>query len=131
MRKQCSAGGCNDIAVAGTYRCERHRVTYTPKKRYEHHYHDGKKIYSSTRWVKLRRQFLNHNPLCAHHLVQGINIPGHTVDHIIEIKDGGAIWDIDNLQTLCNACHNTKTGEQSRKRTKRKKTNGFGLLSDY
>jgi len=131
VRKQCSAGGCNNVAVTGTSRCEHHPVTYTPKKRYEHHYHQGKNIYKSTRWVNLRSQFLKHNPLCKHCQEQGVLTPGHTVDHIKEIVDGGELWDVDNLQSLCNACHNTKTGSEKKRRVRRKKTNGFGLLSDY
>lgn len=131
MRKQCSFGGCNQIALTNNYRCEKHVVSYTPKKRYEHHYHQGKNIYTSTRWVKLRKQFIRHNPICAHCEAQGIITPAYTVDHIIEIKDGGEIWDIDNLQSLCNPCHNTKTGDEKKKRTRRNKNNGFGLISDY
>lgn len=131
MRKQCSFGGCNNIALTDTYRCKDHSVSYTPKKRYEHHYHQGKHIYSSARWVNLRKQFIRHNPLCAHCEAQGILTPAVLVDHIKEIKDGGAVYDVSNLQSLCNACHNTKTGKESKKRARRKNNNGFGSLSDY
>ena len=131
MRKQCSVGGCNNIAVTDSYRCEKHPLSYTPKKEYSHHYHQGKNIYSSARWTKLSKQFRKHNPLCACCFERGIYTPCTLVDHIVEIKDGGDPWDIDNLQSMCNSCHNTKTGEEVKKRTRRKKTNGFGLLSDY
>ena len=131
MIKQCSAGGCNNIALTNNYRCERHVVAYTPKKRYDHHYHQGKHIYSSTRWVKLRQQFIRHNPLCLHCFNRGIYTPAYMVDHIVEIEDGGEIWDIDNLQSLCNPCHNTKTGTETKRRSRKKKNNGFGSLSDY
>jgi 5-methylcytosine-specific restriction protein A len=39
------------------------------------------------------------------------------VDHIKPIRDGGAILDDDNLQSLCRACHDAKTVEDVRKRT--------------
>lgn len=131
MRKQCSVGGCNNIAVTNTNRCEKHPVTYAPKKQYDHHFHNGKNIYSSARWTKLSKQFRKHNPLCAHCLLLGVYTPTYHVDHIVEIEDGGEIWDIDNMQSLCLPCHNTKTGNSAKNRTRRKKTNGFGLISDY
>lgn len=31
------------------------------------------------------------------------------VDHIVRVVDGGAIWDPDNLQTLCRRCHIDKS----------------------
>jgi 5-methylcytosine-specific restriction endonuclease McrA len=31
------------------------------------------------------------------------------VDHIIELKDGGAPFDQGNLRPLCGSCHTTKT----------------------
>jgi hypothetical protein len=33
------------------------------------------------------------------------------VDHIIEVKDGGAFWDAFNLQVLCRYHHYSKTIE--------------------
>ena len=131
MIKQCSFGGCNQIALTDSYRCEKHKITYTPKKKYDHHYHQGKNIYSSARWTKLSKQYRRHNPLCAHCEARGIFTPVYLVDHIIEIADGGEIWDIDNLEGLCVPCHNTKTGDEKKKRTRRNKNNGFGLLSDF
>lgn len=35
--------------------------------------------------------------------------PGHEVDHIIELADGGCFYDWDNLRTLCSDCHKKKT----------------------
>lgn len=31
------------------------------------------------------------------------------VDHILGLRDGGAPYDLTNLQTLCPACHSRKT----------------------
>lgn len=38
------------------------------------------------------------------------------VDHIVELKDGGAPLDQDNLEPLCGSCHTTKTAEQRQRR---------------
>jgi 5-methylcytosine-specific restriction enzyme A len=32
-------------------------------------------------------------------------------DHITEVANGGAMWDLDNLQTLCVKCHQEKTSQ--------------------
>jgi 5-methylcytosine-specific restriction endonuclease McrA len=38
------------------------------------------------------------------------------VDHIIEIQDGGAEFDWDNLQSVGTECHKTKTAERRKVR---------------
>ena len=37
--------------------------------------------------------------------------PMELVDHIIPIAEGGALYDLENLQSLCAACHNKKHAE--------------------
>jgi len=38
------------------------------------------------------------------------------VDHIIELKDGGAPLDERNVQALCRTCHGKKTSIEKQKR---------------
>ena len=136
-KRQCTFGGCNAVVeVPHGYRdsprCERHKRTLaTPKRQYDHHYHDGKNIYKSQRWVKLRAAYIQQQPLCEHCLQYGVVTPGVIVDHIIEIEDGGPIWEITNLQHLCRACHNVKTGREAAKRRRNANNGGFGGLSDF
>jgi len=103
----------------------------TPKRRYEHQLHDGKYIYGTTRWRRLRDAYIRHNPLCELCSKVGLVTPGEVVDHVIELKDGGAPWDVGNLMTVCRECHQKKTGEEVKKRRRRKSNNGFGSLSDF
>lgn len=37
-------------------------------------------------------------------------------DHIVEIKDGGAKLDANNVQLLCHVCHQRKTARERAKR---------------
>lgn len=37
-------------------------------------------------------------------------------DHIVEVQDGGFGCDMNNMQTLCNVCHNLKTQSEKRRR---------------
>lgn len=69
------------------------------------------KIYKSARWIKLRKQaLLRDDYLCVQCLEQGIITPADVVDHIVELRDDiTKAYDINNLQSLCHACHNRKT----------------------
>ena len=55
------------------------------------------KIYSSSRWQKLRDYKRRRNPLCEECLRQGLNTPAELVDHITPIEEGGEIFDLENL----------------------------------
>lgn len=135
--RQCTFNGCNvAVEVPHNYRdsprCELHQRTLpTPKRRYEHHYHNGKNIYKTTQWRNLRAQYVAFQPLCEHCLAFDIIKPGKIVDHIIELEDGGQPFEKSNLQHLCHSCHNTKTGREKKKRTRIKQNKGFGSLSDF
>ena len=38
------------------------------------------------------------------------------VDHIKRLEDGGAVYDLANLQSLCRGCHIAKTSAERRGR---------------
>ena len=39
-----------------------------------------------------------------------------SLDHVVPVGDGGAIYDIGNMQTLCSACHKKKTKKENEER---------------
>jgi 5-methylcytosine-specific restriction protein A len=119
-KKLCTYVGCKSIVDHnndGTSpRCTDHPRNYTPEKtqerqrKYAHHYNEkGQNIYSTWRWKKLRKAKAERNPLCEHCYEYGIAKKVEEVDHKNEIEDGGAVWDIENLQSLCKRCHLIKT----------------------
>lgn len=136
-KRLCTYSGCKEIVdvpvgYRGSPRCERHRRPVVQSERvYDHHHIDGKNIYKSQRWVKLRAEVIRQQPLCQHCLAYNIITPGKIVDHIVEIEDGGEVWDINNLQHLCSTCHNQKTAREAVKRRKKVENGGFGSLSDF
>jgi len=72
------------------------------------------KYLQSTYWRSVRQQVLNRDlALCQECLRHGITKEGNQVDHILARKDNPDFEkyreDIDNLQTLCTACHARKT----------------------
>ena len=79
------------------------------KKRPERH-----EFYFSTAWRKLRAYKRSLNPLCEECLKEGRITKGELVDHIIPIDKGGELLNLDNLQTLCKACHYKKHKAEGR-----------------
>ena len=127
----CTESGCREIVESGN-RCSEHQLAYTPKKVYhDHHYHKNKYIYHTPEWKRLRKAQLNLEPMCEMCEKIGLVTPANTVDHIIEISDGGEKFDIDNLASMCRACHQIKTHKEAKKRRKKASQNGFRSLSDF
>lgn len=81
----------------------------TSTKEYDKNYRnkESDKFYHSREWKRVRGLQLHRQPLCKECLQ-----PATIVDHIVEIKDGGAKLSLSNLQSLCTGCHNTKTLKQ-------------------
>lgn len=73
-------------------------------------------FYLSPKWRRFRDWYISRHPLCEECESHGETVAGVIVDHIVELKDGGAPFDEGNCQTLCHACHNRKTGQERRKR---------------
>jgi len=76
-------------------------------------------FYRQARWGKLRTSILSAEPLCRHCKAKGDLTAATEVDHIVPVKQGGEIYDTDNLQPLCGKCHARKsTKDKWRKLTK-------------
>jgi 5-methylcytosine-specific restriction protein A len=72
-------------------------------------------FYSSAAWVKLRNWYRNAHPLCEECDKKGRIRQMKIVDHIQAIRDGGGALDAANLQSLCDSCHNSKSGKERHK----------------
>ena len=134
-KKLCTAPSCNAIVDHdddGTSpRCDRHKRTYKAKNpesiQYTHALNDkGQSVYSTWRWKKLRAAKVRIDPLCEHCILNGIARPVKDVDHIHEIQDGGEIWDIHNLQSLCRRHHIIKT--EKCKADRKREVDEFGYI---
>lgn len=68
---------------------------------------ESDKFYHSREWKSVRSLVLNENPFCVE-----CGHPAQMVDHIKSIKDGGAKLDTNNLQSMCNKCHNIKENKE-------------------
>ena len=77
-------------------------------------------FYNSWPWRKKSKAFKINNPLCIECERNDLIVPVKVVDHIIPINAGGAMLDDDNLQSLCESCHNRKSANESK---------GYGVKS--
>lgn len=88
-------------------------------RRYEAERDQGeqRQFLHSRRWRAIREVKLNRDPLCERHLLRGIDEPAVLVHH----KDRDETnWNDDNLESLCNECHEA---EHKSERFGRAKTN--------
>lgn len=139
MKKLCTQVGCKaivDVDDSQPPRCDKHQRTYKAKpieeqqSRFTHHFNEqGQSIYGTYRWKKLRKQKALLNPLCEHCMLNDIAKLVEEVDHIIELEDGGEMWDIDNLQSLCKRHHIIKTNLAKRQRKQKKDEHGYYLVA--
>lgn len=74
------------------------------------------RVYDLQKWKRARLQHLAVEPLCRHCLYRGIERPAQHVDHVHPVREGGAWFDGDNLQSLCHECHSRKTAADDGKR---------------
>lgn len=71
-------------------------------------------FYDTARWRRLTKSHRRDEPLCRQCRKHGIVTPGTLVDHIVAMLDGGEPWDENNLQTLCDRCHQVKRAGEKR-----------------
>ena len=112
--RPCARPGCPEVTRARY--CQKHQAEMN--KTYDMHQRDKemKRFYDGKPWEALRRQKLARNKFCEECQRGGRLVLATMVDHIVEIKNGGAKLDMDNLQSLCHSCHSSKTLRERNKR---------------
>ena len=67
-----------------------------------------KRLYNTRRWQRLRKLFLQTNPLCVFCTAKGKVTAANIVDHVIPHKgDEVKFWNQNNWQALCKSCHDS------------------------
>lgn len=96
------------------------RPSYLPKKEVQERRTFVNKRYHTSRWRKLRANIIANEPLCRECDRNGLTTLAQMVDHINPVSTGVneanqdyLMWSADNLQPLCNRCHNKKSGQES------------------
>jgi 5-methylcytosine-specific restriction protein A len=99
--KYCRAFPCSNIALPGSAYCTEHAPARAPKQ--------ADAFYVSVAWRRFRDWFIARHPLCQQCEAEGRLTASRIVDHVIELKDGGAPLSEDNAMSLCSKCHAIKT----------------------
>jgi 5-methylcytosine-specific restriction protein A len=67
--------------------------------------------YNTTNWQRLRHLKLSADPYCEVCRRGGRLVQANTVDHIVAIRNGGEAFPrLEELMSMCERCHNRKTG---------------------
>lgn len=108
-KRPCKVNGCSALVSGKHPYCKEH-TNHNPSLRQA----NSKKtdpFYLSTRWRKTSKLYRKHNPVCECKECEQLGrvLPAECVDHIIPIKEGGAKFDWDNLQSMSWSCHTRKT----------------------
>ncbi|MFM1524781.1 MULTISPECIES: HNH endonuclease [Helcococcus] len=100
-KSPCSYPGCPEL-VDGRF-CKKHEKEYN--RNYEKYQRDPriKKRYGS-QWRKIRKIYLNANPLCEECLKNNKYTKANEVHHILPLSRGGT-HSFSNLMALCKPCH--------------------------
>lgn len=102
---RCTEGGCHELTTEG--RCDEHK----PKAWANRSDAWGKG--STRKWRSFRAKRLEDEPQCRR-----CGRRATEVDHIIPLSEGGSKWDAANCQSLCDDCHDVKSDEDRRRRTR-------------
>lgn len=90
-------------------------------------------FYTDSKWEKCRAAYFTHvGGLCERCKAEGRIVPGEIVHHKIHLSeenmsDPTIAYNFDNLELLCQTCHNKEHFGSSQK--KRYKINSDGTLS--
>jgi 5-methylcytosine-specific restriction protein A len=109
----CSVRGCPNLCEPGQKAlCDKHRKEAHRRYNQERTDKDIKRtVYDKRAWQTARNAALQRAggwcEMCKER-------PAAVVDHIVEVKDGGAHFDLNNLQALCHKCHAIKTARNKR-----------------
>ena len=104
LKKACRKSGCSNIS-SDTY-CAEHQPT-KERRPINNDY-----IYNSHAWTRLASNNKIKYPMCLY----CNEVEAHVTDHYVEINDGGAVHNEDNLVSACHLCHNIKTANVRRAR---------------
>lgn len=71
---------------------------------------EAKRFYARSRWRRLREIKLASTPLCEACDRRGVVTPAVHVHHVLPRATHAALaFDIGNLESLCQPCHNAQT----------------------
>ena len=112
LARGCAQTGCPELTRDPSCYCPEHKKLHQTRQD-ERRGSSSERGYGA-RWQRVRKHFLNLNPVCEECYKKGIAEPATTVDHIVPHKGNMELfWDQENLQSLCKLHHDRKTATES------------------
>ncbi|MFJ3507811.1 HNH endonuclease [Streptomyces luteogriseus] len=102
---RCADPECQELTTEG--RCEAHRRKAWANR--SKSWGSG----STRKWREARKRQLAEEPNCRR-----CGAKATQVDHVVPLSEGGSKWDPANWQSLCGDCHDVKSAEDRRRRTR-------------
>jgi 5-methylcytosine-specific restriction protein A len=102
---RCAEPECQELTTKG--RCEAHKRKAWANR--SEAWGSG----STRKWREFRAARLVAEPQCR----WCGSKKDLEADHILPLSQGGSKWDPDNVQTLCESCHEVKSDQDRRQRT--------------
>lgn len=78
----------------------------------------GNGIYGSQAWQAVRRRCLERDGFRCQIRLEGCSGRASAADHVVELEDGGAPFDLGNLQAACRSCNTAKRNRRVAERAK-------------
>ena len=114
--RPCRHPACAGLTTDTSGYCDEHQQYGKIVKKQSRTFKGTIPFYGTVAWQRFRDWYKSKHPLCEDCLEHDKLVPVYCVDHIKEIKDGGARLDEQNARSLCRSCHGIKTAEAKRKR---------------
>lgn len=105
LDKPCRWTGCPALVKSGVGYCPEHKRE-TRKQSDRQRDQSNRHVYATARWKRLRKMVLGRDPTCP--CGDGTTV----ADHIVPMSRGGQPYDLDNVQGMCDRCHNRKTARE-------------------
>ncbi|MBC6310139.1 HNH endonuclease [Listeria sp. FSL L7-1582] len=119
-KKLCRHPSCRTLIEYDKAYCEQHQGIYNRGYNRARRQSDARYVsfYNSKAWRELREVALDRDyHLCVRCLANHDVTHAQLVDHIIPTKDNWELrLDLNNLQSLCESCHQLKTKKENASR---------------
>jgi 5-methylcytosine-specific restriction endonuclease McrA len=76
-------------------------------------------VYRTSAWRSVRKAVLARDGFCCQIRLAKCRGWADTVDHIVELDDGGPAYEMSNLQAACRSCNAAKRNRSVAARAKR------------
>ena len=111
-KSPCRRPGCPQITDTANGYCALCQDYADEQQRLRESRKQASTFYTRGQWPKVRAWYIGQHPVCE----ACRRARATEVDHIKEIRDGGARYAVSNLQALCHRCHMAKTAIERRRR---------------